>query len=167
MNSSTFGFVSRFVGLVLLQVLICNHINFFGYINPYIYIVFILVYPSQNVRTNFLLSSFFLGLAVDIFSDSGGIHAAASVTVAFLRPGFLKICFGSLYDHSSIRFGNAEFGALLSYISLMVFTHHLVMFSLDFFELAQFLNILKNTLFSGIFSIILSLILIRLFDTSK
>lgn len=167
MNSNALSFIGRFIGLVLVQVLICNHINFFGYINPFIYLVFIIIYPSQNNRTNLLLSAFALGLAVDIFSDSGGIHAAASVFVAYLRPGFLKMTFGSLYEHSPIRFGNAELGALFSYMALMVFTHHLIMFYFDFFEISEILNILKNTLFSGIFSIILSLIVIRLFDTSS
>ena len=166
MNSATLKFVWRFVGLVLIQVLICNHINFMGYINPYIYLVFILIYPSQNNRTNFLLLSFLIGLTVDVFSDSGGIHAAASVLVAYLRPGFLKMAFGSMYEYSAIKFGKAEQGALFTYVSLMVLTHHLVMFSLDFFEWGQILNVLKNTLFSGIFSIILSLIVILLFDNS-
>jgi rod shape-determining protein MreD len=154
------------VSLVLLQVIICNHINFFGYINPYIYVIFILVYPSQNNRTNLLLLSFLIGLAVDLFSDSGGMHAAASVTIAFLRPGFLKMGFGSLYDHSNIKFANAEIGALFSYIALMVLVHHLVLFSLDFFAMGEFLNILKNALFSGIFTTILSLLIILLFDNS-
>ena len=166
MTSSTIRFIWQFISLVLIQVLICNHIDFMGYINPYIYLVFILIYPSQNNRTNLLLLSFLIGLTVDIFSDSGGIHAAASVFAAYLRPGFLKMTFGSLYEHSAIKFGNAEAGALFAYVSLMVLSHHLVLFSMDFFELSQILNILKNTLFSGIFTVILSLIIILLFDKS-
>jgi hypothetical protein len=126
--------------------------------------VFILVYPSQNNRINFLLVAFALGLLVDIFSDTGGIHAAASVFVAYLRPGFLKMSFGTLYEHSAIKFANAELGALLSYVTFMVFTHHFVMFSLDFFDFGSIIQILKNTLFSGIFTIILSYIIILLFD---
>lgn len=166
MTSTAIRFAGRFLGLVLLQVLVCNHINFMGYINPYIYIVFILIYPSQNNTTTLLLLAFFLGLTVDVFSDSGGIHAASSVFIAFLRPGFLKLSFGSLYDYSAIKFGNTDLGALITYIALMVFAHHLVMFGLDFFQIADLLNILKNTLFSGIFTVILSLIIILLFDNS-
>lgn len=150
-----------------MQVLVCNHINFMGFINPYVYLVFILIYPSQSNRTNFLIVSFLLGLAVDLFSDSGGIHAAASVLVAFVRPGFLKMTFGSLYEHSAIKFGNAEIGALFSYVSLMVLTHHFVMFFLDFFAISEVFNVLKNTLFSGIFTVVLSIIVILLFDNNK
>ena len=113
-----------------------------------------------------MLLAFFLGLSIDIFSDSGGVHAAASVTAAYLRPGFLKMAFGSLYEHSAIKFGNAELGALFTYVVFMVLTHHLDLFSLDFFQFGEILNILKNTLFSGIFTIILSLIIILLFDNS-
>ncbi|WP_115462116.1 rod shape-determining protein MreD [Winogradskyella aurantiaca] len=167
MSSQFLKFLLRFVGLVMIQVLICNHINFLGYINPYVYLVFILIYPSQNNRTNFLLAAFLLGLTVDIFSDSGGIHAAASVFAAFIRPGFLKMSFGSMYEHSAIKFGNAEMGSLLSYVALMVMSHHVVMFGLDFFQLAELLSILKNTLFSGVFTIVLSVIIILLFDSNK
>lgn len=166
MTSAAIKFAWRFLGLVLLQVLICNHINFMGYINPYIYLVFILVYPAQNNTTRLLLLAFFLGLTVDIFSDSGGVHAASLVLIAFLRPGFLKMSFGSLYEHSAIKFGNTELGALITYVILMVFAHHLVLFTLDFFQWGEFLNILKNTLFSGIFTVILSLLIILLFDNS-
>ncbi len=90
MNSIVGINTARFILLVLLQVLVLNHINFLGYINPYIYILFIILYPVKNNSSLFIFLSFLLGLCVDIFSDSGGVHAAASVTIAFLRPGFLK-----------------------------------------------------------------------------
>lgn len=167
MTNSFFKYLGSFIGLVLLQVLICNNVNFLGYINPYVYLVFILVYPSKNNRSNFLLVSFLLGLFVDMFSDSGGIHAAASVTIAFIRPGFLKMAFGSLYEHSAIKFGNTEIGTLFTYVALMVLSHHLVLFSLDVFQWSEILLIVKNTLFSGIFTVLLSLIIILLFGNNK
>ena len=86
----------RFIILVLLQVLVLNHINFLGYINPYLYILFIILYPVKNSRSLFIFLSFLLGISVDLFSDSGGVHAAASVTLAFIRPAFLKSMFAEL-----------------------------------------------------------------------
>ena len=95
MNNLVFINISRFVGLVLLQVIVCNNINFLGYINPNIYVLFILLYPVANNRLLFIFLSFLLGLSVDMFLDSGGTHAAASVTIAYIRPLFLKFSFGA------------------------------------------------------------------------
>lgn len=167
MNNANLSYVWKFVGLVLIQVLICNHINFLGFINPYIYIIFILVYPSKNNRVSLILLSFLLGLCVDIFSDSGGIHAAASVFIAFIRPAFLKSAFGTLYEHQLIKYGNTEFGSLFSYVSFMVISHHFIMFSLEVFSLSEIVTILKNTLFSGIFTLIVCLTIIILFENRK
>ncbi len=69
----------RFITLLLVQVVICNNINFLGYINPYIYIIFIFLFPIRDSRLVLLLVSFLLGMLVDMFSDSGGVHAAAAV----------------------------------------------------------------------------------------
>ena len=82
MNSLNISNIIRFFGLIVAQVLIFNHINFTGTINPYPYILFVLLYPVNNNRTLFIFLSFLLGLTVDMFSDSGGIHAAACASPA-------------------------------------------------------------------------------------
>ena len=94
MNNTVTQNIIRFIILVLIQVLILNNINFLGYINPYIYVLFILLYPIHNNRLLFIFLSFLLGLSVDLFLDSGGVHAAASVLVAYIRPLILKFSFG-------------------------------------------------------------------------
>lgn len=157
----------RFVALLILQVGICNHINFLGYINPYIYIVFILLFPVLKNRIPFLLVSFFIGLCVDIFSDSGGAHAAASVVLAYARPVILKFSFGLTYEYHSIKFGNTPLSKLLTYISIATLLHHLVLFSLEIFSLSEILLILKLTLFCGVFTVILSALIILLFSPKK
>ena len=167
MNSIKLNIALRFIVLVLIQVLIFNHINFMGNINPYIYILFIILYPADNNRMIFLVLSFLLGLTVDIFSDSGGVHAAACVLTAYMRPVFLKFSFGMLYEHQSIKFSNMEFVSLLGYVSLLTLTHHFVMYSLEIFNVSQMLLILKKTLFSSIFTVILSMLFILLFSGSK
>ena len=130
MNSVLAVNIVRFVLLLLVQVLICNHINFFGYINPYIYIIFIFLFPIREERLILLLASFLLGMMIDLFSDSGGVHAAAAVSLAYVRPILLKSSFGMLYEHQSIKFSTTEIGSLISYISLGTVVHHLILFSL-------------------------------------
>ena len=167
MDSVITKHIFRFVVLLLAQIFVFNNINFLGYINPYIYVIFILTYPIKNNRLVFLTVSFLLGVFIDMFLDSGGVHAAASVFLAYARPVLLKFSFGTLYEHQSLKFGVAEFGSLIGYITLGVIFHHLVLFLLEIFNMSQILLILKKTLFSGGFTIILSILFILLFKARK
>lgn len=156
----------RFFVLIIFQVLIFNHINFMGYINPYIYILFIAFYPVQNSRPLFLLFSFLLGLGVDLFSDSGGIHAAAALTIAYARPIALKFSFGSMYEHHNIKFDTVDLGAKITYITLLTVLHHFVLFTLEVFSVSKTILVLQKTLFSGIFTILICIILSIIFSRS-
>ena len=167
MNNAVLTHIVRFTVLVLVQVIICNNINFLGYINPYIYIIFILLYPIRDTRIMLLLISFLLGMTVDMFSDSGGVHAAASLVLAYARPIILKNSFGMLYEHQSIKFSNTDLGNLITYIILATIIHHTVLFSLEIFNITGIILILKKTLFSSIFTVLLSVLIIILFSRNQ
>nr|WP_235989366.1 rod shape-determining protein MreD [Psychroserpens algicola] len=167
MNSLTLHSIFRFFLLILVQVLICNHINFAGSVNPYPYVLFILLFPVNNNRTLFIFLSFMLGLFVDIFSDSGGVHAAACVTIAFVRPTVLKFAFGMMYEHQSIKFSNTEFGNRVIYFSILIFIHHFIMFTMEIFNISNIILILQKTLFSSIFTIILCVLISILFSNKQ
>ena len=164
MNSVISRNILRFIVLVLVQALILNNINFLGYINPYIYILFIILFPIKNNRLLFIFLSFLLGLTLDMFLDSGGVHAAASVTIAYIRPIVLKFAFGATYEHQTVKFSSTEFGQRFSYFSILILIHHLFVFSLEIFNTSQIILILKKTLFSGVFTLVLCLLLIVLFS---
>ncbi|WP_282136522.1 rod shape-determining protein MreD [Seonamhaeicola maritimus] len=164
MNNAITGNIIRFIALVLVQVIIFNNINFLGYINPYVYILFIAFFPVKNNRLVLILVSFILGLSIDMFLDSGGIHAGASVFIAYVRPLLLKSSFGMIYEHQTVRFGSVDFGSKLIYISLLVPLHHIVLFSLEIFNIFNILLILEKTLFSSIFTILLSIIISVIFS---
>jgi hypothetical protein len=106
-------------------------------------------------------------MLVDMFSDSGGVHAAAAVTLAYARPLLLKMSFGMLYEHQSVKFSNTDIGSLITYVGLGTLLHHFILFSLEVFNISNILLILKKTLFSGIFTIILSILIIVLFSRNK
>lgn len=167
MTKETLNLAASFVILVLAQALIFSHIDFMGYINPYIYILFIILFPANNNRTLFVFLAFLLGLVVDVFSDSGGVHAAACVTLAYIRPVFLKFSFGTIYDYQSIKFSQTDFSSKLTYFSALIFIHHLIMYSLEIFNISKIVLILQKTLFSGIFTIILCLIVTILFSQKR
>jgi hypothetical protein len=135
-----------------------------GFINPFVYILFILIYPINGNKTLLILLSFLLGLTIDVFGDSGGVHAAACVFIAFIRPLLLKFAFGVSYEYNMVKINKVPLAERLVYVAFMVFIHHFVLFSLEIFSLSHILLILKSTLFSGIFSTIVILCSLLLFS---
>src|SRR5690606_16392741 len=121
-------------------------------------------YPVERNQMLLLLLSFLLGISIDFFSDSGGIHAAACVIIAYLRPLVLKFSFGVSYEYNAIKVSNTTFGRRLTYVAILVGIHHLVLFFLESFSINHTLLILKSALFSGIFTISLCLIFMVLFS---
>jgi len=164
MNSVIFNNALRFIVLLMLQVLLLNNINFLGYINPYLYVLFILLYPFNANQTLFIFLSFLLGWGIDIFEDSGGINAAACVVAAYIRPAVLRFSFGVSYDYQTIKFSSTQPGSRISYVLIIVLVHHLVLFLLEFFNFAHLLLLLKKTFFSAAFTIILVFITLALFN---
>ena len=167
MNSLLFSNTVRFITLLLTQVLICNQLNFMGNINPYIYILFLLLYPIGSNRMGFIFIAFSLGLIIDLFLDSGGANAAASLSIAYIRPIFLKFAFGAAYDYQSVKINTAETLQRLTYFTLMIFIHHLILFTLIYFDSSKFKMIIYHTLTNGGFTLLLILLLNALFSTKK
>ncbi|MDC3274867.1 rod shape-determining protein MreD [Flavobacteriaceae bacterium] len=167
MNSLLFSNIIRFIALVLLQVLICNQINFLGSINPYIYILFILIYPVKNNRLSFILISFVLGILIDIFMDTGGAHAAASVTIAYMRPVFLKFSFGAAYEYQAIKFNDADLLPRVIYFTLLILIHHFILFILIIFDNSKAGMVVSNALSTGLFTLFLALTLTALFSRKE
>lgn len=164
MNSIFSIHTIRFIVLVFVQVLILNHINFLGYINPYIYILFIALFPIKNNRIVLILLSFLLGITIDMFLDTGGMHAGASVFIAYVRPVVLKSSFGMIYEHQTVKFNTVDFGSKLTYFTLLTVLHHIVLFSLEIFSVSKIIFIFQKTLCSSIFTILLSVVVTIIFS---
>ncbi|PHS51924.1 MAG: rod shape-determining protein MreD [Lutibacter sp.] len=158
----------RFIGLVLLQVLVLNHINLFGYINPFVYIVWIFLFPIRKNLSVFLILSFLLGLSVDFFSDSGGLNAAATLFIAFIRIPILKaVLRKSDFDYLLFNLRAISIDKLFIYIATLTLIHHFIIFSFEYFSFNDFTTIISTTFFTSIFTILLSLLGILLFVKKK
>ncbi|WP_333694679.1 rod shape-determining protein MreD [Flavobacterium sp.] len=167
MNSALLYNIARFILLILAQVAIFNKFNFLGYINPYPYVLFILLYPVNSNKNGLLLASFLLGITMDMFSNSGGVHAAACVTLAYLRPSFFKFSFGLSYEYQTVKINDRLTPERFSFLLIAVSTHHLILFLLEIFRFSFFWNILLRTILSTIFTLLLCILLIYLFKPNK
>lgn len=166
MNSTVLLNIARFVLLLAAQVLIFNEIDFWGYVNPYPYILFILLFPVNGNKSALLTASFFLGIVMDMFCDSGGIHATACVVLAYVRPTFFKFSFGVSYEYQTVKINDKLKPERFSFLLISVFTHHIILFLLEIFKLNFILDILLRTVSSSIFTLILCIIIIYIFKPS-
>ena len=126
------------VGLVLLQVLILNNVHIGGYATPFLYVYFILKFPSGTSRNELMLWAFFLGLMIDIFSNTPGMNAAATVLLAFVRPTFLRLFTPrDTLDSIIPSIRTLGISSFLKYAVTCVFIHNLVLLSLEFFSFSS------------------------------
>jgi len=145
-----------FISLVLIQVLIFNQVQFSGFLNPYVYILFIILLPLSTPRYAVLILGFFLGLVIDIFSNSLGIHSAATVFIAYLRPLIIRVISNREDDKNDYPgLHQNKLTWFISYVTIMVLLHHITLFYLEVYTFANFFNTLYRVILSSLFSIII------------
>ncbi len=149
--------------LLLAQLFLFDQINFMGYINPMVYLLFLVLYPLENKPAYFMLVAFFLGLIMDTFQDTGGAHAAACLTLAFTRPFWLRLVFGEGYAMKNIKLLRSPLDRLLLFLILCVNVHHLVFFGLVIFNNQQIIYTMKLTLVVGLASLVVNSLFLLLF----
>jgi rod shape-determining protein MreD len=140
--------ILRFLLVFILQVVIFNYTNFFGYINPYIYLYFILLIPFETPAGLVLILSFIAGFTQDMFVSTGGLHAAASTAIAFIRPLLLRTIVSKRDYESGLQPSVADLGWawFVTYAGIAVFIHSLIIFYLDIFKFSYFFITLKRSL---------------------
>jgi rod shape-determining protein MreD len=154
MINSIIRFGLIFILLILLQVLLFNNIQFSGYVNPYVYIMFILLLPVEIPSWLLLLLCFSTGLIIDFFTGSPGMHTSATVLAGFVRPYVLRIVsprdgYESGSDPSMVTYG---FRWFLTYALLIVLVHHTTLFYLEVFRFAGFFRTMLRVILSTFFS---------------
>lgn len=167
MNSTLLANIARFILLLAAQVLIFNRIDLFGFINPFPYVLFIILYPVNGNKSGLIVASFFLGLLMDMFWNSGGVHAAACVVLSYYRPAIFKFSFGLSYEYQTVRLNDVLTPERFSFILISVVIHHFVLFILEIFKISFIWDILVRTFLSTIFTIVTCIIIIYIIKPSK
>jgi hypothetical protein len=167
MNSALLGNIARFILLLTAQIIIFNRIDLFGFINPFPYVLFIILYPVNGNKSGLLAASFLLGLLMDMFWNSGGVHAAACLVLAYYRPAIFKFSFGLSYEYQTVRLNDVVTPERFSFLLIAIVLHHFVLFVLEVFKVSFLWDILVRTVLSTIFTIITCIIIIYIIKPSK
>lgn len=167
MNSTLLVNVFRFVLLLAVQIIIFNNMNFLGYISPFPYLLFIILYPVNGNKFGLLIASFLLGLIMDMFSNSGGIHTTACLILAYFRPFIFKFSFGLSYEYQTVKLNDVLTPERFSFILLSVVIHHFTLFILEAFQFSFILDILLKTLLSTVFTLLICITIIYLIKPNK
>lgn len=167
MNSTLLVNIFRFVLLLAVQIIIFNNMNFLGYISPFPYILFIILYPVNGNKSGLLIASFLVGLIMDMFSNSGGIHTTACLVLAYFRPFIFKFSFGLSYEYQTIKLNDVLTPERFSFILLSVVIHHLILFTLEALQFSFILDVLLRTLLSTVFTLLICIIIIYLIKPNR
>jgi hypothetical protein len=170
MTSSFFINGARFLGLFLLQVFVLKRLSIgwegYLYINVLVYPLFILLLPLRTPHAAVLGLSFLLGIAIDWFYDTPGIHASAAVFAGYMRAYVLNWLepregYNVNYSPTKKRMGMPWFAR---YTAIMTALHLFWYFSVDAFTFYYWQDILVKTSFTFIFSMVLLLMIVLIFN---
>lgn len=151
----------RFVFFLLIQVLILNQIEIGFGIQLMIYPLFILLLPVDIGVISLLFVSFCLGLLIDAFSNTYGLHASSALVFAFLRPIIFKLFdsrdgYDVLLETNIFNLGAVWF---LKTFGVLIIIHHFWFFLLEMFKFNEFGYVLQKTILSAPISFALCILL--------
>ena len=152
---SRFREIIYFVVFVLLQTLVINRIHLFGIVTPFLYILVIIKLRIDLTRSGVIILSFLLGLIIDVFSNTLGVHAAACSLIGFIRNPLLVqfVDVKELPDRSIPSFRLFGFGKFMRYTLILVTLHHIILFSIESFSFFQpgimFIRMISSILLSS------------------
>jgi rod shape-determining protein MreD len=165
----TWGYITvNIIVFVLLQVLVMNNIHLFGVVVPFIYIYIILKFPVDITRSRMVLLSFFIGLLIDIFSNTFGMHAAACTLAGFVRTPLLErfVDVREMPADSIPTYRLFGLGRFLRYTVFLVSIHHVALFLIESFTLFQPVMMITRML-SGILLTMMLIFILEAFNLSK
>jgi len=167
--TTIFKNILRFIVLILVQIIVIRNIELGRFINPFLYVLFIIALPFETPKLLLILSSFVLGITIDMFYDTMGLHAAACVFMAYIRPSILKL----FSPREGYEFGTQPtiqyLGVpwFISYSGILIILHHLVLFYLEVFRFSEFFYNLLRVVLSSIFTLLLVVLTQYLFQNKK
>ena len=170
MNSAWTRNIIRLVIIALIQVVLLKRVYLgwenFNYISVIVYPLIIVLLPIRTPKMMLLGIGFLLGMFIDLFYDSPGVHTSATVLIAFIRPFVLQMLeprgvYALQASPTKFSFGNNWF---FTYSGIILFIHLLFYFSVEVFTFVYFFEILLKAIFSFIVSFLIIILYVFLIN---
>lgn len=155
-------------GVLLLQLLLLFYFRPTEHYVPYIYMYMLIGLPLHFSRVKTLFIAFLLGILIDIFCNSFGVHAFSAVFVAYITPSVASLFINLYGDETKII--NPTYTGWINYILILIvllFVYHLLVVFLWQFSLSDFWNILYQILISTSYALGIFIVITILFSRSK
>lgn len=167
MNNATAYQIIKWVAIILFQVLILSQIELNRFVSPYLYPLFILILPFETPIWAVMLIGFGTGLTIDVFGNSPGLHAAATVFMSYVRGSIiaLKKPTGDYAEDQQPDLDSMGFNWFLAYAVICIVAHHLIYFLLEVFSLSYMPYIFAKTACSSAISLSLIMLSRYLFSS--
>ena len=151
--------IIRFAIFTLVQVYVLNKIpHLHRFIVPYIYFLLVLWLPFSISRIGLLTIGFMTGMALDFFTVTPGLHAAACVLVAYCRPFVINIL--TPKDPTEFNYREPSPRAMgwtpyLVYAMVLTIFHHGYLTLLEWLSFGSFLDFLIKVVATTAISMLL------------
>lgn len=157
--------IARFFGLILLQGLIIDNIDLGPNIYPMTYLLFLILLPAETPSWGVMILGFLMGLGIDTFNSTLGLHISACVLIAFARPLILRLLSPRDGYEPGQSFGLNTMGIkwMLYFTFIFTFCHHLFFFFMESFHFNNIEITLGRTLLSSFASTASIILLLYLF----
>ena len=140
--------IFRLTIFILVQVYILNKIpHLHRFIVPYIYYLFLLWLPFNTPRLTLLFVGFITGLSLDYFKMTPGLHTAACVLIAYIRPFVINLLIPKEITEVTIHEPSPRgmgWGPYMVYAFILTLFHHTYLIMLEWLQFGSFLTFLAK-----------------------
>ena len=146
--------LGRYIVVMLLQVLLFNQLQLFGVCHPYVYVMCLLMMPLTLSQNADMIIGAAVGLVMDMFCNSLGVHTAACILLMFIRPYLVGVLVNDK-DRLNEQLTSRTLGieAMIKYVVIMVLIHHFMVFMLAAWNWTHFWFVLAETAVSSLLTI--------------
>jgi hypothetical protein len=159
----------RFILFILIQVSVIKHLDLGRFINPFLYVICILMLPINMDKGWVMLTAFVTGLIVDMFYNTMGMNAAACVFMAYCRPWVLRLYApkGEYETTARPTLDSMGLSWVISYAGTLILLHHFILFYLEAFTLSTFFTTFAKAILSSMATMALVLLSQTFMQQSK
>ncbi len=143
-----------FAVYVILQIPLLYKFILFNQAYGFFYLGFLLFLPFGLNPFLRIGSGFLIGLLIDTFSNTPGLHASACTFLMFIRDWWFLIIKGDPEDDPNISIFTLGITGAIYYMVPLILIHHLWVFGIEHGKWEYFLRVLWTSITSAIFTFI-------------